>query len=410
MLICGLNFNNMFSYFISEQAFQTCPCPMQSSCPKNVHTGPLTGASKRSEAENQNEVAPLLPVALALPPEPTGASPGPPSPARGSAGMPPPASPALSTARNNSWSPPAQGLLKPVTPPPTLTVVEPPPPPAAPVVVPPAAIKRKASKRASTEALEVPKKKKKVISITTPNNKKLLQNSKKGTKTKETLSTPESVKVEIKVNPKKNSELALRRNPSLKWSNGWSWEGDSFKAKVFLTTEDPGVVRKCFPAMRHREGDVIRPKDCILLRSGPRKNLPFVAKVSAMWENPDDGEMMVSVLWYYRPEHTEQGRLPDQPPDEIFASKHKDTNSVACIEDKCYVLTYHEYCRYRKSLVNGGRKCQSVVPPMPEGYPRADKLPPYQVSNDLIFFCRQIYDFRQKKILKKPPSQPHPRS
>lgn len=57
----------------------------------------------------------------------------------------------------------------------------------------------------------------------------------KGTKTKEILSTPESVKVEMKVNPKKNTELALRRNPSLKWSNGWSWEGDSFKAKVFLT-------------------------------------------------------------------------------------------------------------------------------------------------------------------------------
>lgn len=86
MLICGLNINYIFYSFISEQAFQTCPCPMQSSCPKNVHTGPLTGASKRSEAENQNEVAPLLPVALALPPEPTGASPGPPSPARGSAG------------------------------------------------------------------------------------------------------------------------------------------------------------------------------------------------------------------------------------------------------------------------------------------------------------------------------------
>lgn len=68
------------------------------------------------------------------------------------------------------------------------------------------------------------------------------------------------------------------------------------------------------------------------------------------------------------------------------------------------------FFRYRKSLVNGGRKCHTVVPPLPEGYPRADKLPPYQVSSDLIFFCRQIYDFRQKKILKKPPSQPHPRS
>lgn len=31
--------------------------------------------------------------------------------------------------------------------------------------------------------------------------------------------------------------------------------------------------------------------------------------------------------------------------DEIFASKHRDSNSVATIEDKCYVFTFNEYCR-----------------------------------------------------------------
>lgn len=58
------------------------------------------------------------------------------------------------------------------------------------------------------------------------------------------------------------------------------------------------------------------------------------------------GEMMMSLLWYYRPEHTDHGRLESDQPDEVFASRHKDSNSVACIEDKCYVLTYNEYCRY----------------------------------------------------------------
>jgi hypothetical protein len=44
--------------------------------------------------------------------------------------------------------------------------------------------------------------------------------------------------------------------------------------------------------MRHEEGDVICPRDCILLKSGPRKtDLPFVAKVAALWENPEDGEV-----------------------------------------------------------------------------------------------------------------------
>lgn len=55
--------------------------------------------------------------------------------------------------------------------------------------------------------------------------------------------------------------------------------------------------------------------------------------------------MMMSLLWYYRPEHTEQGRQLNDCPDEVFASKHQDHNSVACIEDKCYVLTFNEYCR-----------------------------------------------------------------
>jgi hypothetical protein len=119
--------------------------------------------------------------------------------------------------------------------------------------------------------------------------------------------------------------------------------------------------------MRHEEcGDVIRPRDCVLLRAGGKRNeLPYVAKVAQLWENPEDGkeisnkwsfrfykkfslplgEMMMSLFWYYRPEHTEQGRQSNDAIDEVFASRHKDHNSVACIEDKCFVITYNEYCR-----------------------------------------------------------------
>jgi hypothetical protein len=60
----------------------------------------------------------------------------------------------------------------------------------------------------------------------------------------------------------------------------------------YLQSDDELKVRKCYPMMRHEEGDVICPRDCILLKSGPRKtDLPFVAKVAALWENPDDGEL-----------------------------------------------------------------------------------------------------------------------
>lgn len=85
----------ILNLLFADATYQTCPCPMQ-SCPKNVHTGPLAGDSKRSNITIAKESVPLPPVALALPLEPASAT-GPPSPARGSAGMPPPPSPAGAT-------------------------------------------------------------------------------------------------------------------------------------------------------------------------------------------------------------------------------------------------------------------------------------------------------------------------
>lgn len=75
------------------------------SCPKNVHTGPLTGDGKRSNVTSiAKESMPLPPVALALPLEPASVA-GPPSPARGSAGMPPPPSPAGATYQPTPTAP-----------------------------------------------------------------------------------------------------------------------------------------------------------------------------------------------------------------------------------------------------------------------------------------------------------------
>ena len=33
------------------------------------------------------------------------------------------------------------------------------------------------------------------------------------------------------------------------------------------------------------------------------------------------------------------------PQGELLASQHHDDNTVACVEDKCYVLGLSEYCR-----------------------------------------------------------------
>ena len=55
--------------------------------------------------------------------------------------------------------------------------------------------------------------------------------------------------------------------------------------------------------------------------------------------------MMMSLLWFYRPEHTDIGRQEEDCAEEVFASKHRDHTSVACIEDKCFVMTFNEFCR-----------------------------------------------------------------
>uniref|UniRef100_A0A1Y9H217 BAH domain-containing protein n=1 Tax=Anopheles dirus TaxID=7168 RepID=A0A1Y9H217_9DIPT len=186
-----------------------------------------------------------------------------------------------------------------------------------------------------------------------------------------------------------------------RWSNGWTWEGQPFQGKVFLNSDDPPVLRTCYPAMRHSVGDIIKPRDCVLLKAGSKRaELPYVAKVAHLWENPDDGEMMMSLLWYYRPEHTEQGRQRTDGPDEVFASRHKDHNSVACIEDKCYVLTFSEYCRFRRQLKGYEENIEeqpSIVPPLRRENPR---LPPPIVSPELVMYCQRVYEFRQKRLLK----------
>ncbi|CAF4535758.1 unnamed protein product, partial [Rotaria magnacalcarata] len=96
-------------------------------------------------------------------------------------------------------------------------------------------------------------------------------------------------------------------------------------------------------------------------------------------------------------------------PNEVLASKYWDCVNVACIEDKCYVLNANEYNRYYvrekipdlfehpesveqlKSLLN--RNTATIHHRL---------LPSNSVDNQNIFFCRYVYDYRAKRILKNP--------
>lgn len=62
-------------------------------------------------------------------------------------------------------------------------------------------------------------------------------------------------------------------------------------------------------------------------------------------------------------------------------------------------------CRYRRLVrffQEGVYPMATPVPDPEEGYCRKDRLPPGCVVPDLLFFCRRVYDYRIKRLLKNP--------
>ncbi|KAI0212901.1 hypothetical protein LSAT2_002134 [Lamellibrachia satsuma] len=211
----------------------------------------------------------------------------------------------------------------------------------------------------------------------------------------------------VKVTPglkKKDVQLMRRSSP-----HGWRWQGEPKRKPVFSQVDQPPVMHDCYPSICHDDGDVIKVRDCVLVKSGPRKkDIPFVGKVAAFWQNPDN-EMMMSVLWYYRPEHTETERLPQFIDSEIFASKHRDAVPVACIDDKCHVLTFNQYCRYRAEQCCAEQAQLSLtrhVPKLPEALSSdAALMPLLDADPETVFLCRRVYDIKLKRVLKNPQVQ-----
>ncbi|XP_063426263.1 uncharacterized protein LOC134710040 [Mytilus trossulus] len=186
-----------------------------------------------------------------------------------------------------------------------------------------------------------------------------------------------------------------------KRNHNWEFKFPPEKRKIMVSGSM--VERECYPAIIHTDGDIIYIRDVVILRSGPRKtDIPYLGKVTAFWEEND--EMMMGLLWYYHPEHTDSGRLPHHLQNEIFASKHRDENSVACIDDKGYVLTYNEYCRYRgeKCRVESNLSPRPMMFPVLDDNPRSQRIPAPDVDSNTVYMCRQVYDFKLKRILKNP--------
>ncbi|XP_013075725.2 uncharacterized protein LOC106062014 [Biomphalaria glabrata] len=207
----------------------------------------------------------------------------------------------------------------------------------------------------------------------------------------------------------KEDPMFLIPLPRTNTNHGWTWVGEGEMRnipKLTLGREEQVRVHKCYKAMCHSSGEVVSVRDCVILQSDGDGSVPYVARVTCLWENLH-GEMMFSMLWYYQPEHTLQGREPEDGEQELFASKHREENSVACIDDKCFVLLFNEYCRLEAETA---RAEQGV--PLPRWRAQLNTIseedqmfrrprPPPNACVDNIWFCRYDYDIR-KKVVKKP--------
>lgn len=67
------------------------------------------------------------------------------------------------------------------------------------------------------------------------------------------------------------------------------------------------------------------------------------------------------------------------------------------------MIYYFRYKKENKRIDEGIEEKTLPCIPNPEPYPRSQRQPPTsRLSPEMVFFCRRVYDFRQKRIMKNP--------
>lgn len=205
--------------------------------------------------------------------------------------------------------------------------------------------------------------------------------------------------------------------------DAWNWEGSSYTKFVFCQMDAPPKHCECYPAIRHRvDGMIIREKDSVLLCSGPdRSHPPHVAKVTALFLDKNTGTKMMSLLWYYRPEHLTGAVHNGFVKNELYASRHRDINPVDCIEDKAFVLPVSAYSRFMAKIKYQQAACfrkrlNSIVPESSNcslhnsvdnkvseiSSSFCEKCLENNANDTNLFFCRGLYDYKLKRVYRSP--------
>ncbi|XP_059505277.1 bromo adjacent homology domain-containing 1 protein isoform X5 [Stegostoma tigrinum] len=117
-------------------------------------------------------------------------------------------------------------------------------------------------------------------------SKECPQSSKPPSSSKSNLRSPASSPAQQSKAGTGHVESKQQRISRRRATNGWLPVGEPYDKPVYVVGEVELLIRKCYPAVE-RDGEVIKVRDTVLLKSGPRKkSIPYVAKVSALWEDP----------------------------------------------------------------------------------------------------------------------------
>ncbi|CAD5224610.1 unnamed protein product [Bursaphelenchus okinawaensis] len=202
---------------------------------------------------------------------------------------------------------------------------------------------------------------------------------------------------------KKKATQVKRRGKATQFNSNWRSVDEGVYKELRLPTELQYKKRICYNAIRHskEQDEIIRIKDCVRVCSS--EGLENIGKIFRIFYDEETGNICAEVMWYYT-----QQQIPDEISlmhNELLASKHIDVINVDSIEEHAFVLSYSEYCRFIAEtrideMPPEQRPLESrdVWPRGEEEYQRRIRLPHEDTPMDLIYFCRNVYSLKTRKL------------
>lgn len=203
-----------------------------------------------------------------------------------------------------------------------------------------------------------------------------------------------------------------RKKLQRKIHSNWRPVTSGEKHYTYYSNDNAPVKRLCFPAVQHiTEPETIRVHDAVIVNSedGSRN----IGKVARIFLDERTDVLMATVFWYYTNEQVEIDKKIIEPPissRELLASRHIDVIPIDTIQEVVYVLTVNEYNRYvAENKIDALPREQrprvedEVWPRAENTYYRRNSLPCEDSLPELVYFCRRIYDFKQKRITTNRP-------